>query len=377
MDALISPDSYIFIWVVLFAITFFSLWAENKKFGKFFGGVVIAIIVGFILGNTGVLPTQAPIYAGITEYLVPVAIPLLLFRANINKIVKQAGHTLLAFFIGAFATVIGAVIAYNVIDLPDYQGAFTGTLAATFIGGGMNFAAVSHAMGIPPGELLGAATAADNIITILFLLVLAVLPSIAFFSNKYGGERKVETKIEKEADEQYSRLADYSSVIIAIFIAIILVYAGHMAQQQLGWEGAGILVTTLLALLYATYAPELTAKLKGSFDMGMVLMMIFFASLGAQADLVGTLDSAPVFFGFVIIIVATHAVVLFTAGKFLKLTLPELITASNACILGPATAAGLAGTKGWKSLVTPGILVGILGYALANFIGVGLANWLS
>lgn len=377
MDSLISPDSYIFIWVVLFAITFFSLWAENKKFGKFFGGVVIAIIVGFILGNTGILPTQAPIYAGITEYLVPVAIPLLLFRANINKIVKQAGHTLLAFFIGAFATVIGAVIAYNVIDLPDYQGAFTGTLAATFIGGGMNFAAVSHAMGIPPGELLGAATAADNIITILFLLVLAVLPSIAFFSNKYGGERKVETKIEKEADEQYSRLADYTSVIIAIFIAIILVYAGHMAQQQLGWEGAGILVTTLLALLYATYAPELTAKLKGSFDMGMVLMMIFFASLGAQADLVGTLDSAPVFFGFVIIIVATHAVILFTAGKFLKLTLPELITASNACILGPATAAGLAGTKGWKSLVTPGILVGILGYALANFIGVGLANWLS
>lgn len=377
MDSLISPDSYIFIWVVLFAITFFSLWAENKKFGKFFGGVVIAIIVGFILGNTGVLPTQAPIYAGITEYLVPVAIPLLLFRANINKIVKQAGHTLLAFFIGAFATVIGAVIAYNVIDLPDYQGAFTGTLAATFIGGGMNFAAVSHAMGIPPGELLGAATAADNIITILFLLVLAALPSIAFFSNKYGGERKVETKIEQEADEQYSRLADYTSVIIAIFIAIILVYAGHMAQQQLGWEGAGILVTTLLALLYATYAPELTAKLKGSFDMGMVLMMIFFASLGAQADLVGTLDSAPVFFGFVIIIVATHAVVLFTAGKFLKLTLPELITASNACILGPATAAGLAGTKGWKSLVTPGILVGILGYALANFIGVGLANWLS
>ena len=129
-----------------------------------------------------------------------------------------------------------------------------------------------------------------------------------------------------------------------------------MAEAQLGWAGAAILTTTLLALLYATYAPELTAKLKGSFDMGMVLMMIFFASLGAQADLVGTLDSAPAFFGFVIIIVAVHAVILFTAGKFLKLTLPELITASNACILGPATAAGLAGTKGWKSLVTPGIL---------------------
>lgn len=375
MDALIPSNNIILLGTALFVITFFSLWAETKKFGKFFGGVVIAIIAGFILGNTGVLPTQAPLYSGISKYLLPVAIPLLLFRANINKIVKEAGHTLLAFLIGTFATVVGAVIAYNVIDLPAYQGAFTGTLAATFIGGGMNFAAVSNAMGIPPGDLLGAATAADNIVTILFLLVLATMPSIAFFADKYDGERKVETKSEKEAGEEYSRLADYTSVIVAIFIAAILVYAGNIAQEQLGWEGAGILVTTLLALLYATYAPELTAKLKGSFDMGMVLMIIFFASLGAQADLVGTLDSAPAFFGFVIIIIAVHAVILFTAGKFLKLTLPELVTASNACILGPATAAGLAGTKGWKSLITPGILVGILGYALANFIGVGLANF--
>ncbi|MCH8173423.1 MAG: DUF819 family protein, partial [Proteobacteria bacterium] len=34
----------------------------------------------------------------------------------------------------------------------------------------------------------------------------------------------------------------------------------------------------------------------------------------------------------------------------------------------------LAANKGWNGLVTPGILVGILGYAVANFIGVGLAN---
>lgn len=376
MDSLIPSTNIIALGAALYGVTFFALWAETKKFGKFFGGVVIAIIVGFILGNTGVLPNQAPLYSGISEYLLPVAIPLLLFRANINKIVKEAGHTLLAFVIGAFATVVGAVIAYNVIDLPGFQGAFTGTLAATFIGGGMNFANVSNAMGIPPGDLLAAATAADNIITILFLLVLGILPSIAFFTNKYGGERKVETIFEKEAGEEYSRLADYTSVIVAIIIAIILVSIGEMAEARLGWGGAAILTTTLLALLYATYAPELTAKLKGSFDMGMVLMMIFFASLGAQADLVGTLDQAPAFFGFVIIIVVVHAVILFTAGKFLKLTLPELITASNACILGPATAAGLAGTKGWKSLVTPGILVGILGYALANFIGIGLANFL-
>lgn len=364
------------LWTALFGITAFSLWAERKKWGKFLGAAVLAIIIGFILGNARVLPTQADFYGAIDNILLPVAIPLLLFHANINKIAKQAGHTLVAFLVGAFATVVGALVAFALIDLPAYQGPFTGTLAATFIGGGMNFAAVSNAMGIPPGDYLAAATAADNIITILFLLFLAALPGIAFIANRYPGERKVETAAEKKKREEHSRIQDYSTIILAVFIAFLLVMIGNLAQDHIGLRGVAILTTTLLALLYATYAPELTSKLKGSFDMGMVLMIIFFASLGARADFVGTIGAAPVFFAFVIVIVAVHAAILFTAGKFLKLTLPEIITGSNACILGPATAAGLAGTKGWHSLVTPGILVGILGYALANFIGVGLATWL-
>jgi uncharacterized membrane protein len=60
----------------------------------------------------------------------------------------------------------------------------------------------------------------------------------------------------------------------------------------------------------------------------------------------------------------------------MKLDLAEVMIASNACILGPATAAALAASKGWRPLVTPGILVGLFGYAIATFIGVALTNLL-
>ncbi|MFT6463014.1 MAG: putative membrane protein [Maricaulis maris] len=50
----------------------------------------------------------------------------------------------------------------------------------------------------------------------------------------------------------------------------------------------------------------------------------------------------------------------------LRLSLPELITASNAAILGATTAPALAAAKGWKDLVTPGVLVGVLGYAIGT-----------
>ena len=62
--------------------------------------------------------------------------------------------------------------------------------------------------------------------------------------------------------------------------------------------------------------------------------------------------------------------------KLLKIDLAEALVASNACIMGPATAAAIAAGQGWRSLVTPGLLVGVLGYVIANFLGVAVTELL-
>ena len=48
----------------------------------------------------------------------------------------------------------------------------------------------------------------------------------------------------------------------------------------------------------------------------------------------------------------------------------ESSLASSAAIGGPATAAALAKANGWSSLVTPSLLVGNLGYAVATFAAI-------
>ena len=53
-----------------------------------------------------------------------------------------------------------------------------------------------------------------------------------------------------------------------------------------------------------------------------------------------------------------------------KVVAPQrLLTASSAAIGGPATAAALAQSHNWESLLTPSLLVGNVGYAIATFIG--------
>ena len=72
---------------------------------------------------------------------------------------------------------------------------------------------------------------------------------------------------------------------------------------------------------------------------------------------------------FIAILISIHGVVAFVLAKFARLSLPEIIIASNAAILGATTAPALAAAKGWKDLVTPGVLVGVLGYALGTVLG--------
>lgn len=54
----------------------------------------------------------------------------------------------------------------------------------------------------------------------------------------------------------------------------------------------------------------------------------------------------------------------------------ELYLASNANVGGPTTAAAMATAKGWKRLILPALLVGILGYACATPIALLLGQYL-
>ena len=70
-----------------------------------------------ILANLKIIPTLAPAYDVTWNYLVPIAIPLLLLRADLKRIVRESGPVLIAFVIGSVAVVAGAIIGASLHDL--------------------------------------------------------------------------------------------------------------------------------------------------------------------------------------------------------------------------------------------------------------------
>ena len=89
------------------------------------------------------------------------------------------------------------------------------------------------------------------------------------------------------------------------------------------------------------------------------------------------LTSAPILFVYCSFILAFHFVWLIAVGRLMKLDLAEVVIGSGAAIVGSAADAAIASAKGWRTLVTAAITVGMLGKAIASFIGIAIYRWLS
>ena len=126
----------------------------------------------------------------------------------------------------------------------------------------------------------------------------------------------------------------------------------------------------MLVLVIANLFPATMNKLKGDFDLGMLVMYIFFAAMGSATNATAFVDSGLILFFFGLIILVVHLMSVFLAAKLFKFDLAEAVVGSAAAFVGPAPTAAIAMTHGWKTLVTPGILCGIFGYIIGTFIGV-------
>ncbi len=376
---LIGPEQDFALWAVLIALAAFGFWCERYAWGRRYSGVLLLITAAIVLSNLRLIPTAAPAYDVAWNYLVPIAIPLLLFQADVRRILREAGPTLVAFLIGGAAVAGGTLAGVGLLDLGAAEPELAGVFSATYIGGSLNFAAVAEATGFRDSSLLAASVAADNVATNLHFLLIVMLPGIAWVARRFPtGHDQRAGAAPAVAEGGLHRIGnlDLAGLLGALALAFALAAAGKALADWGGRPQFAILVITFLALAVATGLPRMVARLSGHAQAGSALMFIFLGSIGASADIWTLVETAPILFVFAAIIIAVHLGVLFGLGKVLKLDLAELVMASAVCIGGPASAAAIASAKGWRELLIPGVLCGSLGYAIGSFIGVALVEWL-
>ncbi|MEM9899177.1 MAG: DUF819 family protein [Pseudomonadota bacterium] len=376
-DLITSP---LFVWAILFSVAGFSFWASTETaIGRRISGVAIAIFISVALGNIGALPKESSAYDAVFGLVLPTAIALLLLQADLKRMIKIGLPLLSAYGVAVIATLVGAFLGVAFIDLGDAEPALAGMFVATYTGGSVNFFAVAETASFTGSPILPAAIAADQIATNFYLIGAMTLPGIAWVQRIWptatsGATTETEANAAIVPGEETTERAEFdpASICIGLAAAAAIAAAGQAIATYLSAPSYAILIISIIALAVANLIPNLIAKLKGQEELGLVMLFVFLSAIGAGADLAAMTGAAAPVTAFAVVILVVHVIVVLAVGRLFGLGLPEILIASNAAVGGSSSAGPIAAALGWRYLVTPGILLGAFGNAIATFLGIAV-----
>lgn len=395
MNAVIPPSDIWTLWALIAAGTALAIWLEQTyRWAARLSGPVLALLIAMLLSNTRLVPAQSPAYDFVDDYLVPLAIPLLLFRANALQIIRSTGRLFLAFHLSALGTLAGTALAVGLLKgrivSPDL-GHAAGMMAASYIGGAVNFMAVKSSYDVRPG-VSDPLIVADNFVMAIMFVALLTAAASPFFRRRYPHPHSAEADRAEAgnlAAQHWQRkgisLLDLGKSLAVAFIVVALAKLieravrpafGDISHAPLPLQMLQLVCTnkfvllTSVSLLIATVFHRPLACVNGPEELGTFMLYLFLFCIGLPADLKMVLLQAPLFFVFCGIIAGVNLGWTLLWGKLLRFNLEDLLMAVNANLGGAPSAAAMAVSAGWPRLVLPGILVGIWGYVIATPIGV-------
>ncbi len=400
-ESVIAADSTWGLMMVMCVGVFAAIWLEQKyAWASKVSGAIIALIIAMVLANLGILPISSVLYDDIVwGVIVPMGIPMLLLQCNVKKIWAETGRMLTIFLIGAVGTIVGAFLAFyllkgpfgNEMDLARVASMMTGS----YIGGGVNFAAMAsqYASG---EDITAAATVADNLLMAMYFFVLIFFAGSKFFRKQFAHPHieavesgNVDLEEAKTLAAAFWSRKDISLKDIAVNIAysVTVVWVSQLIAGLFGtmevtngftdfvvkFLGSQYVWITTISVIVATFMEKQVKEMHGSQEIGTYFIYLFLFVIGVPANIYTVVTKSPLLLVLTAIMVLVNMLFCFGAAKIFKFNLEEAIVASNANIGGPTTAAGMAISQGWATLVGPAMLIGVLGYVVGNYAGTMVA----
>lgn len=392
METWIKADDIWSLWAIIVGWAAVSIYLEQRyRWAAKVSGAIIALLGALVLANLGVIPTDSPVYDTIWGYVVLLAVPIMLFKANLRKIWLESGRTFLAFHVAAIGTVVGSILGLLFFGrwMPEAL-QVAAMITGSYIGGTVNFVAMSTQFQASQ-NVINASIVADNLNMALYFFVLLAIPSLMFFRRHYAhpyekaaneGLKEGENRAASYWGRKEIALLDIAKVVAAgfVLVAVSVKLAGWMgAHPSLPTALRGILgskyfVVTTLTVVAVTLCPKFFEEARGSQEIGTFLIYIFLVVIGTPASVRAILLQSPIILLFCAFVVIVNMVVTLLVGKLFGFNLEELLVSSNATIGGPTTAAAMAISKGWDDLVLPAMLVGVWGYVIGNWIAITLGQ---
>jgi uncharacterized membrane protein len=379
MGILIIAFYFLFPALIIYLSTRYSI--INK-----IGIVVICYAGGMVLGNINIIPESiSGIQETIMGAVILLGIPLVLFSENIMKWVKMAKYTFISLLLGIASVVILVFVGYFVFrqSIPEIA-KISGMMIGVYTGGTANLMAIGTALGVE-GELIVLTNTVEMMIgaIILLFLITGAKPLFGLFMKPYQSKGDLNQPDMDVSDyESYNGFFSRKGVpdlLRAFGVAVAI--AGLGFGTRFLFEGnirdaAPILTVTTLGII-ASLIPAVN-RIKKSFPLGMFFIYIFCVVIASTADIVTMFRAENVdllinLFLFISLVIVGSLVVHSILSWIFGISVDDFVITSTALADSPPFVPVVAAALRNKEVVVPGMIIGVIGYAIGNYLGVAIA----
>lgn len=345
------------------------------------GPVLILYIVGIIFGNLFHPSGMADVQEVLSSATVPLAIPLMLFSCTFQR--SKTKSQLIALLLGLAAVTVSVLAGFFLFGRHMEDGAkIGGMLTGVYTGGTINLASLKVMLDVPEETfiLLNSFDMAVSFLYLTFLLSVGIRLFRRWLPAQKSDDELEEIKgLEKERPYKglFTRqgLRD-ASFLLAVDALIIGISAG---LGLLAGEGAfmTVLILSLTTLGIAASFWKPLKKRKHGYDIGMYCIYVFSVVVASMADLRSLSISGSLnMLGYLTFVIFFSLLLEVLAAKPLKVDADTMTVSSVAYICSPPFVPMMAAAMKNKSVLAGGLSVGVVGYAVGNYLGFLIARLL-
>ena len=382
-DALVSSPLGVLAVLIAVAAFFFMLAQVTRaKLFTYVPPLLFIYATPVFLNNFGVIPSDSPVYPGLSAYLLPAFIVLMLIKVDVPAVGRVLGKGVLVMLMGTAGIMVGAVVAYYIVHpwLSDDAWRGYGALAGSWIGGTANLAATGEMLEASEAQM-GLAIIADNVIYVVWLPILLLSRDFADKFNAWARVPEDRLRMMDIAAEEHHEEDQAPTMPQYLYIAVIAVgvtWIGTTTAPVISdWIASNVpaikdvfSTTTTRILLVTTVALILSttpvSRLPNTTALGTCLVYVFVAGMGARASVSG-LAEAPMFVLGAFIWIFIHGLFCVAGAWIFRVDIHSVAIASAANV-GAAASAPIVAAHHRPSLVPASILLALLGYAMGNYL---------
>jgi uncharacterized membrane protein len=378
-------------WILFFfGFPILVLWACSKYvLLDAIGGVVICYAFGIIIGNLGIFPENMfTIQDLMTTLTIPVALPLIFFSMRLADWRNQTALVLKGFFGALAAVIIGSFVTFFIMRGRIGADAWkvAGMLIGVYTGGTPNMAAIGTALKVETTQYI-AVHASDVVISgFLLLLILSILPRLIrkFLPVDASHIHKERIKDhdtnavygQKEFTPYFSGFTRKQFVPLVrafVFSLIIFAIGGGLSLVVPDWISSVVAIIVVTTLGVAGSFSKHIRESRFTFQLGYYFLLVFSLVVSSMANIRQLTETAPVMMTYVGLLLGISFILHMLFSKLLRVDGDTQLITATAMIFSPPFVPVVAASLKNRDVIVTGMVSGIAGWVLGNYIGIGFA----